>query len=136
MFGYTLSHQQERAVLELLGWVATVDREITDTERQYVVEISHDFNASAEGVFSITDEKSLDEICSSFGDETAKRIALVYLARLSFIDELYDEDEWLGVRHVGDTLGVSDSDVADIEDWVQRGISWEEEGRRLLKIEE
>ena len=136
MFGYSLTHDQERSVLELLGWVATVDREITDDERQYVVNLSHDFNASADGIFQIADEKSLDEICSRFADETAKRLALVYATRLSVVDELYDEDEWLGIRQIGDTLGIPDSEVADIEDWVRRGLEWEDDGRELLHLEE
>jgi len=134
MFEYSLSREQERSVLELLGWVATADREISSDERQYVVEISHDFNASAEGIFQIGDEKSLDEICSKFDDETARRTALVYAARLSFVDQAYDGDAWLGVREIGDTLGIPDAEVADIEEWVRRGMEWEREGRELLRV--
>ena len=135
MFGYSLSHDEERAVLELLGLVATADRDVTKAEKQYVVNLSHDFNASAEGVFKIAEEKSVEEICSDFKEDTAKRIGLVYVIRLSFVDALYQEDEWLGVREIGDTLGVPDSEVADLEDWVRRGLEWEEEGRKLLGLE-
>ncbi|MFB6372576.1 MAG: hypothetical protein ABEN55_05590 [Bradymonadaceae bacterium] len=135
MFGYTLTHDQERSVLELLGWIATADRDISSDERQYVVELSHDFNASAEGIFQIGQEKSLDEICARFSDETAERLALMYATRLSFIDEMYEEDEWLGIREIGDTFGIPEGKVAELEDWVRRGIEWEQEGRELLRIE-
>lgn len=135
MFGYSLTRDQERSVLELLGWVATSNREISADERQYVVELSHDFNASAEGIFQVGEEKSLDDICASFSDPTAKRLALTYATRLAFVDQLYDEEEWLGVRDIGETLGISEGDVADLEDWVRRGLQWEEKGRELLRIE-
>jgi hypothetical protein len=135
MFGYSLSHDEERAVLELLGRVATADREPTRDEKQYVVNLSHDFNASAEGVFRTDEQKSLAEICEDFQEETARKIALVYLVQLSFVDGLYEEDEWLGVREIGDTLGVADREVADLEDWVRRGLEWEEAGRELLGLE-
>ena len=135
MFGYSLSHDEERAVLELLGVVATADREVSRAEKQYVVNLSHDFNASAEGVFSIVEEKSLEEICEDFDEQTARKLALVYAIQLSFVDGLFNQEEWLGVRHIGDVLGVPDAEVADLEDWVRRGLEWEEEGRQLLGLE-
>ena len=134
MFGYSLTHDQERSVLELLGWVATSEREVSRPEKQYIVDLSHDFNASAEGIFEISEKKSLEQVCSTFAEETAKRLALIYTIQLSFVDGLYEEDEWLGVRHIGDVLGVPDHDVADLEDWVRRGLEWEEEGRRYLDL--
>lgn len=134
MFGYSLTHQQERRVLELLGLVSTANREVSEVERQYVVELSHEFNASAEGVFKTSDQDALEEICETFDDETAKRIALVYTVRLGVVDGLYEEDEWLGVRAIGDAFGLPDSDVAELEDWVRRGLEWEEKGRELLDL--
>ncbi len=136
MFGYSLSHDQERSVLELLGRVATADREITPAERQYVVNLSHDFNASAEGIFEVDAQRSLEAICASFEDETARRIALVYATRLSFVDELYHQEEWFGIREIGDALGIAENEVLAIEDWVRRGIEWENEGQELLRIPE
>lgn len=135
MFGYSLSRAEERAVLELLGYVATIDREVTPEERQFVVELSHDFNASSEGVFRIAEEKSLEEIGAALGSQTARRLGLVYGIRLGFVDGLYHRDEWLGIRALSDALRVPDDIVADLEDWVRRGLEWEEEGRELLDLD-
>ena len=134
MFGYSLTHDQERAVLELLGFVATFDRDVTADEKQYVVELSHDFNASADGIFEADPETTLESVCAAFQDPTARRLALVYAIQLGFVDGLYDEEEWLGVRNIGDALNIPDRDVADLEDWVHRGLEWEKEGRKLLDL--
>lgn len=134
MFGYSLSHDQKRRILELLGWVSTSDRVVSEGERSYIVNLAHDFDTSAEGVFRITDERSIASICEDFDDETASRIALIHLVRLSFVDALYHEDEWLGIREVGDHLGIPDTEVDEIDDWVRRGLEWEEEGRQLLGL--
>jgi hypothetical protein len=132
MFGYSLSRQEERAILEMMGRVATADREVTAREKQYVVEVSHDFDVSAEGIFALPKEVDLASIGDKFSDDTAKMIALVYTIRLAFVDGLYDSDEWLGVRHLGDVLNIRDGTVADLEDWIRRGLEWEEEGRALM----
>lgn len=134
MFGYSLSHEQERRVLELLGYVATSDREVTEDERQYVVNLSHDFNASADGIFEIAEEKSLQEICSEFDDETARRIAFIYVARLGAVDGWKERGDWRGVQNVAEACGLSSSDAAELEDWARRGLQWEEEGRKLLGL--
>jgi hypothetical protein len=136
MFGYSLTHDQERSALKLLGLVATADRKVTDNERQYVVDISHDFNASAEGVLDPDDQESLHSICKEFDDETAKRIALVYAARLSMVDGLHKEEAWPGLRQLGEAMDVQEEDVNAIQDWVRRGIEWEKEGRDLLQVPE
>ena len=134
MFGYSLSRDEERAVLELLGRIATADRDVTKDEKQYIVNLSHDFDVSAEGIFREDEERSLQDICSVFGDATARKIALIYLVQLAYVDGLYQEDEWLGVREIGDLLQVPDRHVAELEDWVRRGLEWEEEGRKLLEL--
>lgn len=134
MFGYSLSRQQERGLLELLGLAATAGREPSEIERQFIVELSHDFNASADGIFESSDERTLEEICAKFDDPTAKRIALAYMVRLGFIDGLYDQEEWLGIREVGDAFDIPDSELTELEDWVRRGLEWEEEGRDLLDV--
>lgn len=134
MFGYALTHDQKRRILELIGWVATSDREISDDERAYVVDLAHEFDTSAEGVFRIGEERSVESICEDFDDDTASRIALIHLIRLSFVDAMYREEEWLGVREIGDHLGIPDQEVDDFDDWVQRGLEWEEKGRDLLGL--
>lgn len=134
MFGYGLTHDQERRILELLGWVATADREISDGERGYVTELAHDFDTSAEGVFRIGEERTVESICEDFEDPTASRIALIHLIRLSFVDAMYQEEEWLGIREVGDHLGIPDQEVDKFDGWVERGLEWEEDGRDLLGL--
>lgn len=134
MFGYSLEREQERSVLELLGFVATRQREISEAERQFIVDLSHDFNASADGIFEVSERQSLEEICRQFEDETAIRIALVYALRFAFIDGLYGEDEWLGVQMIGDAFGIPEEEVTELEDWTRRGLEWEEEGRALLGL--
>jgi hypothetical protein len=116
----------------MMGRVATADRDVTAREKQYVVEVSHDFDVSAEGIFALPEDVDLASIGETFSDGTARKIALVYTIRLAFVDGLYDSDEWLGVRHLGDVLNIPDGTVADLEDWVRRGLEWEEEGRALM----
>lgn len=134
MFGYSLTHDQKRRILELLGFVATADREVSEDERSYVVNLAHDFETSAENVFRPRDARSLESICEAFDDETVRRIALIHLVRLSFVDGMYREEEWLGVREIGDYLGIPDDDVAEFDSWVQKGLEWEERGRQLLDL--
>ncbi|GEM_PF-3468384 len=132
MFEYSLSRDEERAILEMMGQVATADREVTDREKQFIVEVSHDFDVSAEGIFGLPEGRGLEAIAERFSDDTARKIALVFTIRLAFVDGLYDSDEWLGVRRLGDLLKIPDGTVADLEDWVRRGLEWEEEGRVLM----
>lgn len=136
MFGIAFTYSEERALLKLLGFVAMSDRQVSEAEREYILDTSHNFDVSAEGILEDDSDESLAEICESFESDSAKRLALVRLIELGYVDGAYEEPEWVGIREVAEVMGIEGLDLVALEDWVSRGMEWKEEGRKLLLPED
>lgn len=134
MFTYHLSHDEKEALLKLVGFLATSDDEVAPEERKFVLDLAHDLNVSAEGVFKQGVGDDLDELCSPFDRDSAKKVALVELVDLALTDAEYFAEEKAAVRRVAEQMDISEDVVEKIEDWVRRGQQWHQEGRDLLGL--
>lgn len=134
MFTYHLSDDEKEALLKLVGFLARSDQDVAPEERKFVLDLAHDLNISSEGVFDDLDGQSVASLCERFERESAKRVAIVELVDLALADHEYFAEEKAAVRDVAETMGISDDEVAAIEDWVERGQKWHEEGHRLLGL--
>jgi uncharacterized tellurite resistance protein B-like protein len=134
MFSYHLSTDEKQALLKLVGYLATSDQEVSSEERKFVLNLAHDLNVSYDGVFDGLNGDSLESLCKPFARDSAKRVALVELIDLALADHDYFAEEKDAVRTVAETMGVPESDVGAIEDWVERGQKWHVEGHGLLGL--
>jgi uncharacterized tellurite resistance protein B-like protein len=135
MFTYHLNEEEKDALLKLVGYLAASDQEVTDGERKFVLNLAHDLNVSSEGVFRGLDERSVDRLCARFERDSARRVALVELIEIARSDAEYFAEEKAAVRRVAEAMNISESEVEAIEDWVERGQQWHEQGRELLGLE-
>jgi uncharacterized tellurite resistance protein B-like protein len=136
MFGATLKYEQRRALLVLLAHVAASDRDISETERNFIAETGHQFNTSTDGIFEEAEQRELSQICDIFDSEPGKRYALAKAIELGRIDGAYLEEEWVDIRRIARQLDISESDVPDLEDWVAEGRAWKKRGHQLISGEE
>ncbi len=134
MFAYHLSLEEKEALLKLVGFLATSDQEISPQERKFVLDLAHDLKVSSDGVFDDIDEHTLESLCAQFERESAKRVALVELVDMALSDREYFAEEKAAVRQVAETMGVPESEVDAIEEWVDRGQQWHREGQELLGL--
>ncbi|QDG53705.1 hypothetical protein FIV42_24055 [Persicimonas caeni] len=134
MFTYHLSYEEKEALLKLVGFLAQSDQDVSPEERKFVLDLAHDLNVSSEGAFDDLDGQNLESLCDAFQRDSAKRVAIVELVDLALADHEYFAEEKAAVRDVAEVMGISDDEVAKIEDWVARGQKWHEEGHRLLGL--
>lgn len=134
MFAYHLSLDEKEALLKLVGYLATSDQEVSPEERKFVLDLAHDLKVSSQGVFDDMDQHTLESLCGLFERGSARRVALVELVDLALSDQEYFAQEKAAVREVAETMGVPESEVEAIEDWVRRGQRWHQEGYELLGL--
>jgi uncharacterized tellurite resistance protein B-like protein len=74
----------------------------------------------------------LDGIAGVFDSPRARRIALVNLIHLSYVDGALEIEEECVLRELADAFGVAEDEFTLLENWVKRLRALEEEGKGLL----
>lgn len=135
MFYIHLNHTEKRAMLQLVGYLAASDDDVSLAERAFVRELAEALGVSAhDGVFEHLDAHTLAELCGAFTRESARRIALVELIHLALSDDIYFTEEAATIEEIGLLMGIDSQQVEAIDDWVRRGERWQAEGRELLGL--
>lgn len=91
-------------------------------------------------------EKSLEEVNLSwnesimpeikFNDKKESLFFLTQAIQLSSVDNAYSDKEKEFVHSISKDLGVSNSSLEAIENWVYEGIQWQTKGEKLLELED
>lgn len=135
MFAFHLSLEEKQAMLRLVGYLASSDREVSPTEQQFVLDLAHDLNISADGVFEQLDAQTLAELCAPFTRKSARRIVLVELLNLALSDHILFTEERAALEEITRLMDIPLADTEAIEDWVRRGNKWHAEGHLLLGLQ-
>jgi len=135
MFKFHLSLDEKEALLKLVGYLAVSDDDISPAEHQFVLDLAHDLNVSADGVFEKIDAQSLQKLCAPFTRESARRIVLVELLNLAHSDRIYFTEEAATIQQIAAVMQIPAADVEAIDDWVRRGNQWHAEGHLLLGLQ-
>ena len=134
MFAEILTAPEKKALLELLAYLSVLDGEVLREEVAFIATTAENMEVDAGDLFQGIKGRTLQSICAPLKRRKAKGIALLELINIGLADGHYDEAEQRGIRTIAEILGVKATLVENLESWVERGHTWQEEGKTLLGI--
>lgn len=124
-----LNENEQRALLELLVYMAKADGRIMDVERevlhQYADLVHVDFG-------ELQGDYDAEELISQFESPASRIIALAEIIRLSHLDGRFSDLEKVTIIDLAAKMGVPMDYVNRIDAWVVEGLQWVMSGERLL----
>ncbi len=125
-----LSPDEQRALLELLVYLAKADGSIADIEREI---LSNYAGLVDIHMATLNGNLTPDELVPQFQSPASRVVVLQELFRLAHLDGLFDPDEQDIVLDIADMMGVPDDFLEKIERWVIDGLRWVWRGEELLE---
>ncbi len=134
MFLNELSKDERLVFLKLAFHLTTVDGEIDDLERKVLK--TYCFEADIH--FSEIDYKTLDEatlisLAKTIKDKKSKRIILIELFSLAYVNGEFHEDEKKFMLTLSEIFGLSDDEIKSLESWSERMVNLIDEGLKLVE---
>ena len=134
MFLSELTKEERHVFLKLAFHLTTVDGEIDDIERK----VLETYSFEADIHFSESDYKTLDDatvisLAESIKDNKSKRIILIELFSLAYVNGEFHENEKRFMLTLSETFGQSDNEIKALESWSQRMVNLIDEGLRLIE---
>jgi len=134
MFLSELTKEERHVFLKLAFHLTTVDGEIDDLERK----VLETYCFEADIHFSESDYKTLDDatvisLAESIKDNKSKRIILIELFSLAYVNGEFHENEKRFMLTLSETFGLSDNEIKALESWSQRMVNLIDEGLRLIE---
>lgn len=124
-----LTPNEQTALMELLITLAKSDGAMEDLENeildQYADIVDVDFD-------TLSGELPLEEILPQFESPTSKVIAVQELLRLSHLDGVFADEEKNLIQDISQRLGVPDTLLQKLDEWVVDGLNWSWRGEELL----
>ena len=116
--------------------IAKSDGVISDEESQYFMTAAASIGLGKEQMEEVSKCIGTDDIISvSFDSNAEKLLFFRECIQLCAVDDIYTENERAEVRVLAASMRVPESVIAQIESWVEEGMTWKERGNDLLKIE-
>ncbi|MDQ3032983.1 MAG: hypothetical protein M3Y87_11235 [Myxococcota bacterium] len=127
-----LTADERRALLYLLTSVALTDGRLTDSEVQFVQRLALPIAMEVGELLTSVDDMVIGDVCARLARPYAARIAILELLRLAHVDDVYARVEQRAIADLATLLGVDESTLSRMEDWVRR--EWEllAEARHLV----
>lgn len=76
-----------------------------------------------------TDSAEVSRLASIFGTPRTRRIAVINLLRLSYVDGEFDIEEECLLKQISNALGIDSNEFQRMDNWVRRLVSLEVEAR-------
>ncbi len=136
--------EEERiAFLKGIIRLARADKVITDEERVFFKNLATGLAISLENVISLeqvldadmTDPDVKAYLKISFAEKPQAIFFLENALQLCYLDGTYHEKEQAEIKTLARELGLAESTLDAIDDWVQEGMAWQAKGERLLFLE-
>ncbi len=125
-----LNHDEQRALMELMVYVAKADGKVEAIEtvllEQYPYLLEIDLT-EVEGDFSP------EELAPQFDSAEDRIIALQELLRLAHLTGVFNTDEQSAMLDVASVFGMPINLLRELEAWVVEGIQWTLRGEELLE---
>jgi tellurite resistance protein len=135
MFAELLTTREQHQLMKLVAYIAAIDGEVHEQEIEFIQTLNARLQLDPTNWFEEIEDLKLGEICAEFERDKAKRIVLTELINASFADGDYSESERAGLRAIAGSMAVDETGVVALEQWVERGVRWQREGRKLLGLE-
>lgn len=138
MFANVLLDTEKDAFIKLLLYLARIDGELSKEEitaiQQICLELGLDFPHIFEGKEPIV--LNLEEILQQISSPLSKRVIILELVKLAHADKNYTDSEHKSIQYIANILGVSEEKIVEIEEWVQEGVVWFDNGIKIISEEE
>lgn len=126
-----LHPEEQRAMLELLIYMAKADGKITDVEEQ----VLQNYATLTQIDFDTLDGNYMpEELVARLHSPKARFIVLQEVLRIAHIDGYFAEDEQQAVLDLAAEMGVPLDYLQEIESWVVEGLRWVWRGEELMEI--
>ena len=124
-----LTSEEQRAMLELLIYMAKADGKVVDIEQQ----ILENYATLVEVEFSaLRDDATPEDVIPRLKTMVSRAIVLQELLRLSHLDGLFTESERSAILEIAEIMGLPLSMVHKLDEWVVDGLRWVWRGEDLL----
>ncbi len=124
-----LTSDEQRAMLELLIYMAKADGKVVDIEQQ----ILENYATLVEVEFSgLRDDATPEDVIPRLKTMVSRAIVLQELLRLSHLDGLFTERERAAILEIAGLMGLPMSMVHKLDEWVVEGLRWVWRGEDLL----
>jgi len=129
-----LTSDEQRAMLELLVFMAKADGKVVDIEQ----EILENYATLVEVDFSeLRMDMTPEDVIPRLPTMVSRAIVLQELLRLSHLDGLFTERERTAILQIADQMGIPVALVQKLDAWVVDGLRWVWRGEDLLdEVEE
>lgn len=129
MWLQSLTESQRETLMHLAYTVVVSDGLLDPNEEQMLERFRREMDLPAD---SEPDYISLVGIADAFPSSRARRVVLINLLHLSYVDGALEIEEECLLREVATAFGVDDAELALLENWVKRLVSLEQEAIGLL----
>lgn len=124
-----LEPDEQRAMLELLIYVAKADGKVAAIEQEilqnYATLIEIDFS-------SLREDRRPEELIPQLNSAVSRAIVLQELLRLSHLDGIFTQGERTAIIEIARLMGFPLDLVHRIDEWVVDGLKWVWRGEDLL----
>lgn len=127
MFVYNLNSAQQSALLYLARVVAEADGNSDELQTGMVEILKAQSNADVE-----MKETQISELSTLFSTEREKCSLLLELLGIVLANNEYHHNERSLIAEYADVLGVSNTKLFELENWVQRQLALSQEAEALL----
>nr|WP_253197484.1 TerB family tellurite resistance protein [Clostridium algidicarnis] len=128
---YIVNEKEKISYLKALVYIATIDEDLGDDEKQYLVNISNMYGLTEEQsedlIKAVIDRtENLEEILSEITDRKTKLLLIYELIALCYADGNYSEIEKSGVINVSKILKIEEGKIKVIEDLLNESVKLQE----------
>lgn len=131
LFVHLLSKKERRILVQAFAYLAHLDNTLHQAELDLISTVSHNLGLDPQIIVADAG-KGLEDILQPVENEQAKRIILQELVNLAYADGDYSQEERTGIKRAADILGIEPPVVAKIEEWVEKGRMWIQEGEKII----
>lgn len=125
-----LNEDEQKALMELLCYMAKADGRVDDFEEeilgQYADLVDVDFS-------TLCGTMTPEELIPTFNNMVSRVIVLQELLRLSHLDGFFSDDEQSAILDLAAMMKIPMSMLERVDQWVQDGISWSMRGEDILE---
>lgn len=121
--------------LKGLLYLAKADGEIEIEEQQFFKNIAHNFSLDQVSIKEIETLFNAKEYTIEIEFEEQKQALLLLQEgiQLCHMDGKYELEEQATIYQIADLLSIDSDKVEKIENWVDEGIKWRNEGRKMIE---
>lgn len=122
-----MNEKEKIAYLKALVYIATIDEEISEDEKEYLLKISNVYGLNQKQTENlikavINREEDLEDILSQILDRKTKLMLIYELIALCYADGKYSGAERVGIKNIAKILNIENEKIDVIEGLLNESI--------------